>query len=474
MSTAGEAELARDYDELASMLAAVQAEAHRFRSLFEAAPSALLVTDRNLKITEANAAAETLFDVPLRFLIGKPLPTFVEPQERRAFRSWELELGHTNGTATLAVRMHRRTGVPFEALARADVAPREIYWSIADRTEEAQAETRLWELNRELERRVQEQAAEVETMASQLPVGVMLVRPNGTVAWANDRGRRLFGHLDAQRLAESNPAWRALAGEPVRAERFSVDARIVEVTAAPITSEGGGAVVVATDATERDRRERADTEFVQNAAHQLRTPITGIASSVAALESGARDDPAERTRFLMHIARESERMHRLVEALLTLASLQRGGGQVLEELVPLCDIVDEVLAACQIEGATVDCAPGLAIVGDRELLGQALSNVLSNAADHSPAEGIAIRAGLDGTSIRLDVTDSGAGIPDDQRERVFDRFYRLAPATRKGSGLGLAIARAATESTGGTLELLPRREGQGATFRFTFPGARLL
>jgi two-component system phosphate regulon sensor histidine kinase PhoR len=475
VTAAGDADLARDYDELASLLDAVRAEAERYRSLFESAPSALLVTDRNLKITEANAAAEALLDVPLRFLVGKPLPTFVEPSERRRFRSWELDLGHANRSAALGVRMHRRTGVPFDAAVRADVGPHEIHWSIVDRTNEAMAETRLWELNRELDRRVREQSAEVETLVSQLPVAVMIVRAGGEIAWENDRARTLFGDRRAA-FEEGHPARRALAGETVRSERVRLSGeRVLEITAAPVFSARGGAVVVvATDATERDRVEQADLEFVQNAAHQLRTPITGIASSAAALEAGARDDPAERDRFLTHIVRETERMGVLVEALLSLASLHRGNGHAVTELVPIRGLLDDVLASCRIDDASIECAPELAAVGDRELLGQALANVLSNAAEHGAGAGIRVRAVRERGSILLDVTDFGPGIAPEQRERIFERFYRGDLRLRGGSGLGLAIARAAAEAAHGTLELLPQRDGEGASFRFTLPGARLL
>lgn len=473
MSEAGDAELARDYEELASMLSAVREEAHRFRSLFDAAPSALLVTDRSLRIVEANGAACRLLAVPLRFLIDKPFPTFVDSSERRRFRAWELERARETGAETLAVRMRRRTGVAFDALVRADLGPEEIYWSITDRTDEALAEARLWELNNELEERVQEQAAEIETIASELPVGVMLVAADGSVLWKNERAQALVG--EQERLADDHPARRALAGEAIRGVRIRrPDTRVVDVTAAPVASARGGAVVVVADVTERDRLERADAEFVQNAAHQLRTPITGIASSVAALDAGARDDPVDRERFLAHIGRESERIARLVEALLSLATLQRGGGRPSATLVPLRGLLDAVIAAGEAEGVTVECPPEIAVVCDADLLGQAVGNVLANAAQHSPGGGIAVRAELERKLVRLDVTDSGPGIDDDQTERVFERFYRATPNGRKGSGLGLAIARAATEATHGTLELLPRREGEGATFRFTLPGARLL
>jgi signal transduction histidine kinase len=167
-------------------------------------------------------------------------------------------------------------------------------------------------------------------------------------------------------------------------------------------------------------------------------------------------------------------MRMLVEALLSLASLNRGDGHAVVELITVRGLVDDVLAACRIEGTVVDCPPELAAVGDRDLFAQALANVLSNAAEHAAGAGIRVRAALERETVVLDVTDFGPGIAPEARERIFERFYRAGSANRKGTGLGLAIARAAAEATRGTLELLPQQDGEGASFRFTLPGARLL
>jgi signal transduction histidine kinase len=231
--------------------------------------------------------------------------------------------------------------------------------------------------------------------------------------------------------------------------------------------------VLLEDVSKRARVEQSNAEFVQNAAHQLRTPIAGIASSVAALEAGAGDDPEKRDRFLGHIRRESDRMARLVDALLTLAGLQRGVGLPLSELVPLRPLLEEVAEAESVGRIDVSCAAEIAVVGDRDLLGQAIGNVIANAVQHGgEARAVHVRARLDDAIVHLDVTDEGPGVSAESGDRVFERFYR-ATSERRGSGLGLAIAAAAAEATNGTLELLPST-GTGATFRFTLPGASLV
>jgi PAS domain S-box-containing protein len=482
--------LAPDYDELLSMHHAVLADAARYRALFDVVPTALIVTDANLTVREANGAAARLLEIDARFLLGKPLTAYVELASRRTMRRWTRELRRAGGSAA-SLRLRRRTGVTFDAAVHVAAVGDEVYWAIADRTAEAQAEARLWELNRELERRAEEHAAALHAVVEQLPVGIVVLTADGRVSWMNEHAQELVGHrtrglpLRDERgrpiPAAQRPGARALAGETVADLRALVtrpDGRdaVVHVTAAPISSPPGGAAVVLFDATVRDRIERADVEFVQNAAHQLRNPITAIAASVAALEAGASEDAHERGRFLEHIRRESERMGLVVEALLTMAGLQRGGARPLLEVIPLRKVVADALDfAGVLDGVKVDvdCGDGLAVVGDSDLLVQSIGNVLANAAEHTNGGRVTVTGRLDEPMVVLEVTDYGPGVAPEARDRVFDRFFRSGPSARRGSGLGLAIAHAAARSALSSLELLPQRAGEGATFRFTMPGARL-
>jgi signal transduction histidine kinase len=377
--------------------------------------------------------------------------------------------------------MRRRTGVAFDARLTVMIGRGELYWTLVDRTEEVQAEARLWELNAELEARVAAQSAELEALVEQLPMGVAILDRDGSVAWMNSRAVALVGGQLPEGSSIVREGRRALAGEIVRGLRvpFALPdgpSRTIAVTAAPVPRHGGAALLLA-DVTERDLRERADVEFVENAAHQLRNPITAIASSVAALERGAKDDALEREKFLGHVGRESARLERLVESLLTLAALQQREAAPLVELVPLAPLLADVVAAASLPvgvRTVVDCKRGLAAVADRELLSQALGNVVANAAEHTTRGQVRLEARFDGAAMTIDVVDSGPGVPAEVRDRVFDRFFRSSSNGSRGAGLGLAIARAAAEATGAQLELIEQREREGARFRFTIPGARLL
>jgi signal transduction histidine kinase len=472
MTAVDAAELAHEHEALLSMHAAVRADADRYRALFDAAPTALLVTNHNLTIIECNAACAQLLDVDERFLVGKPLTVYVDLGSRRLLRT--RSGAFHRGTTTLSLRMRRRSGVAFDAVVSATPSLREIYWSIADHTEEVQAEARLWELNRELERRVDEQSREIETLAARLPVGVVVLRAGGEVAWANGRAGEIFGGPpDAiiQHVLE------AFEGREIRDRRVGVEREgreiVVELTAAPLPGRGGGIAIVVDDVTQRDRIERADREFVQNAAHQLRNPITAIVSSVAALNAGARDDETERERFLDHIGHEAERIGTLVEALLALAALQRGDAAPRIEVVPLRGLLEDAAAgAARGSLVEIDCPDEIRVVTDAALLGQAVENVVANAVEHAGSH-VRIEARVAGTTAVVDVRDDGPGIPPEARDRIFERFFRVRENSRRGSGLGLAIASAAAEAAQSTLELLPPN-GAGAAFRFTIPGASLL
>jgi signal transduction histidine kinase len=458
--------------------------AGRYRALFDAAPTGLVVTDANLTVLEANLAAGVLLELEPRDLVGKPLAVFVDTRDRRELRALPRHLTDGSATRTLNLRMRRRTHVAFDARVTVTRGSGELYWAILDRTDEVFAEARLWELNRELEERVGETSAELETLARQLPVGVAVLTASGEVAWMNERAVSILGGpgLVSTRLAVL--AARALGGEIVRDARLTAEhpagERTLEATAAAITSRRGGVVIVLDDVTERDRVERSEAEFVENAAHQLRNPIAAISSSVAALEAGAKDDEVERDRFIAHVGRESARMGHLVDALLTLAAAQQGGNvRTLVEVAPLKLLIDGALATTKLHNgvrAVVTCNPDVAVVGDRELIVEAIRNVIANAAEHTRDGEIRIRADLHDETVTLDVSDDGPGVPEDARGQVFDRFYRAPVHGRGGSGLGLAIARAAAEASRSRLELLDNGagDGDGATFRFTMRGARML
>ncbi|MFI6391092.1 ATP-binding protein [Nonomuraea sp. NPDC050547] len=200
-----------------------------------------------------------------------------------------------------------------------------------------------------------------------------------------------------------------------------------------------------------DRLQRAfevQREFVDDAGHELRTPITVIRGHLELMG----DDPAEREETLALVTDELNRMNRIVDDLLTLAKSEQPGFLSLEE-VELADLTVSVIAKARALGERdwrVDEVAEARIVADRQRLTQALMQLAANAVRHTQ-EGALVAAGsaVDGDRVRLWVRDGGPGVRPEDRERIFQRFVRAGSRSHQGAGLGLSIVRSIAEAHGG-------------------------
>ena len=261
---------------------------------------------------------------------------------------------------------------------------------------------------------------------------------------------------------------------PVEAQAVGPDRELVfEITGIP-AARSDSALVILRDVSERERRLRAEREFVDNAAHELRTPLAAITSAVERLQGGAREIPEKRDRFLGHIQRESARLNRLASSLLVLARAQTGDEAPQREEIALCGLLDDVASGRE-PGSGVelvlDCSPTLVAHGNRNLLEHVLVNLVDNALRHTGAGQVRISAEADTAgSVVIEVGDTGVGIPPEDMGRLFDRFYRgPSTSTYTSVGLGLPIAKEAVEAMGGGIEISSVL-GEGTTARIVLPG----
>ena len=224
-----------------------------------------------------------------------------------------------------------------------------------------------------------------------------------------------------------------------------------------------------------DRLEAAfasQKEFVADAGHELRTPITIIRGHLELLG----DDPDERRETIELVCDELDRMSRFVDDLLLLVAAERADFLRLAD-VDLDVLSEELMAKASALAPREWHAEAVGagrLVADRHRLTQAVMQLAQNAAQHTGSgDRIALGSALENGHARLWVSDSGPGVPDDERARIFDRFARGRTATRRseGAGLGLAIVRAIAEAHGGHVELA-RRSGSGATFTIVIPVER--
>ena len=224
--------------------------------------------------------------------------------------------------------------------------------------------------------------------------------------------------------------------------------------------------------------ERLRTALLTSISHDLRTPLASILGSATSLRTYRKslDDDAQ-DELIQTIQSESERLNRFIANLLDMTRLESGAIMPKTEVTDLPDVIGSSLQrAAKVLGAHVvkiELAPGLPMLKlDAVLLEQVLFNLLDNAAKYAPpGTEVLVRALRDNGYVQLEVLDEGAGIPPEDFERIFDKFYRVQAADRKraGTGLGLAICRGFIEAMGGTIVARNRTDRSGAVFSIVLP-----
>jgi two-component system phosphate regulon sensor histidine kinase PhoR len=335
-------------------------------------------------------------------------------------------------------------------------------------------------------RRIEGERDRLRMLLERLHEGVVTVDEHLVVQFANAEARRVLGGRLAEGDALPDPwpdfSLRGFAamlfdaeGSLTQAHVRPDDERALAVVGIPAQPETDTAMIVLDDLTEEERRELAEREFVANAAHELRTPLTTIIGAVEVLQAGAKDDDAERDRFLAHIAREAERLARLARALLTLARAHAGQERPRADVVPLGELLEEIaedLHAAPGVAVEVEAPPELDAAVNRDLLEQAVRNLADNAAKHTRSGRIVLRSYAVGTALRVEVEDTGAGMSAETQRHVFDRFYRGEDRGPEGFGLGLAIVRQAVRSLDGRIQL-ESAPGKGTLVRIELERARV-
>lgn len=302
-----------------------------------------------------------------------------------------------------------------------------------------------------------------------LDEAVIVVDPDGDVRFANPASAELIG-ADGTVVDALRP-WirRATHRGSAESDHVPIGERVYAIGARYLPAERS-ALLVVRDRTEELRRDQAEREFVSNAAHELRNPIAGMSGAIEVLRSGAKDDPEAREHFLDRLATDVDRVSRLTKALLTLARMEAiGEGEA--DVVSVDLAIAEAIATLEqpeTEGIELRTEIESDLVADADpvLLRQVLIGLLTNAFKHTPAPGVVtLRARLEKDRVVIEVEDTGTGIRADEKDRVFDRFYRGSGSLeREGFGLGLAIAKRMVDVMGGEISV-DSDEGRGSTFR---------
>ena len=331
-----------------------------------------------------------------------------------------------------------------------------------------------------------EDRAQLLAMLTSMVEGVMVLDYKGRILQVNPALERMFGVTRAETRGRQftevfgHPELNALVSTVLATRTGQEDeiiltpsGRCLDVEASVAGGEQDNeacAVLVFHDITELRRLENIRKDFVANVSHELRTPLTSIKGYVEALLDGGKDDPATSVRFLDIILKQSDRLNLILEDLLQLSKIESGQVQFKQEPLHLGSVVERTIAMIKPladkkqHRLSAQIAPNLPLItGDEERLVQVLANLLDNAIKYTPEGGqitVAARrmplaqADVRRNSVELTVTDTGIGIPEQDRPRVFERFYRVDKARSRelgGTGLGLAIVRHIVEGHGGQI-----------------------
>lgn len=249
----------------------------------------------------------------------------------------------------------------------------------------------------------------------------------------------------------------------------------VDISRIESGGETVGAVLLAFDITEQQNAQRNRREFTANVSHELKTPLQGIIGSAELIENGM-VKPEDMPRFIGHIRKEASRLVTLIEDIIRLSQLDEGR-QMPSEQVDLFELADEVKSvlegACEAKNINMKLmGEHVSIDGVKRLLYEIIYNLCDNAVKYNNEGGIAdIDISSDEKNAYITVRDSGIGIPQDQQERVFERFYRVDKSHSKesgGTGLGLSIVKHAVSYHNGTVSM-KSEPGNGTEIRVALP-----
>ena len=340
-------------------------------------------------------------------------------------------------------------------------------------TDELQA--RLSELGHERE--------EMQTLIDCMAEGVIALSADAKVLRMNRSARALLELPDTLDFAPVDSIVRDhklrsiledAVIRPGNSEEVEVNGRHLLISSRAL--DPGGAVTTLLDISEIRRLEQVRRDFVANASHELKTPLTSIRGYAETLLD---DDLPEKLtlEFLASIRKNTLRLEHLVEDLLDLSKLESGGWTGGRESVDMKEVAEEAWQVVRgiedKDGIAFDILGDFSVIGDREGLFHVFRNLLENSIRHTDSDGsINVSMALTQDSmVEVVISDDGEGIPAESLPRIFERFYRADSARARdfgGTGLGLAIVRHLVSGMGGEV-VAESQLGQGTTVRFTVP-----
>ena len=344
---------------------------------------------------------------------------------------------------------------------------------------------------------VSENKSRLEAVFLSMFEGVMVVDLNGSILLMNEALRN-FLRIEEASLGRKpievirNLQIQEIVDNTLRSDSGLIsqeistllpEEKVLLVHATPIIKEGNieGAVLVFHDVTNLRKLEKIRQDFIANVSHELRTPISSIKGYTETLLEGALKDKENAKDFLKIILSDSNRLATLIDDLLNLSKIESGKLIMETKAYKLLPIAEKVVSSLkgQIENKSITIKMNIPedisdMLADETRIKQVLLNLIDNAIKYNHPNGkISIAAHEVNDFVKVDITDTGIGIPNKDLPRLFERFYRVDKARSRelgGTGLGLSIVKHIIQAHGGQV-LVQSTEGQGSTFSFTIPKA---
>jgi PAS domain S-box-containing protein len=504
------------------------------KAIAEACPLAIVALDRNGIVRMWSRAAEEMFGPTESEAVGNPLPIRFELLEiqlhSRSTKTvdliWPLRNGESlHVTSSVAPLWDAKGEIQGKVVIFADNTMR--HESEQERAELVERE-QVAQTQAKAERRFRE-------LLEAAPDAILEIDGNGRIVLLNEVAEKMFGYSRAELLGQAvetlipsdlrgrheghrsgygaHPTTRPMgSGLDLYAQRKDGARFPVEISLSPVRSEEGLRVsAIIRDVSERkqaeqkikalhetftrelsatnqqlelrnrevERANRLKSEFLASMSHELRTPlhtIIGFSELLTEELKGPLND--DQKRFMSHIHRDSLHLLELINEVLDLSKIEAGRLELHPEQFEMAAAMDETLssiralAAPKFINVEKRVASGVSLYADRVRFKEILYNLLSNAVKFTPDGGqVWIEEAITGSIVTISVVDTGIGIPAEEHESVFDKFYQVGPTTkglREGTGLGLAITRRLVEQHGGKLwvESAPHK---GSRFAFTLP-----
>ena len=316
-----------------------------------------------------------------------------------------------------------------------------------------------------------------------VPEGVVVCDEHGEVVYQNPQaeqfmdvgGAEVLAHDAVTRLLKAAAA--GTAGEE-HLDLYGPPRRMLSIRAEPLETDwrGVGGVAVIEDVSEKRRLEAVRRDFVSNISHELKTPVGALGLLAETL--AGEEDPEVVNRLAGRIQAEAQRVARIMDDLLDLSRIESEETPTREPVpvhIVVATAAERVRSAAEHRGIRIRIGEpphDITVLGDRRQLVSALYNLMENAVKYSdPGSTVEVGGRTDGHWVELRVRDHGIGIPAQDLERIFERFYRVDRARGRdtgGTGLGLAIVRHVAGNHGGEV-LVDSREGEGSTFTLRLP-----